>query len=197
MNPIEPFLQLFVLFFGIIDPLVSLGVFVSLTFDFSDAERRKTALYAVIVAAVPLLLFIFFGLGVLGLLNIELRNFQVAGGILLGILGIKMALGQNMSEEGKVTKGTRSAMAVATLIGTPLLTGPAAITTAIITSGTYGPVLTATASLAVLLSSFVLLLLSKRLLAVFGKTTFQLLSTMLGLVTIAWGVQFIRHGMGL
>jgi len=191
------FVELFVLFMGIIDPLLSLGVFVTLTHDFSEKERRKTALMAVVVAAIPLLIVIFFGSAVLDILSIRVENFKVAGGILLGILGVKMALGQNLLEDGKGNKGARSGMAVATLIGTPLLTGPAAITTAIIASSDFGQVMTAIAALTVLLVSFILLLLSKKVLAVIGKPALEVSSTILGLVTVAWGVQFIRAGLGL
>ncbi len=193
----SPFVELFVLFLGIIDPLLSLGMFVSLTFDFSESERRKTALLAIGVATIPLLAFIFFGEIVLSVLSVELRNFQVAGGILLGMLGIKMALGQAIAQEDRVNKGVRSGMAVATLIGTPLLAGPAAITTAIISSAQYGPWITAIAVLTVLLVSFIMLLLSRRILSVVGKTALEMSSTMLGLVTVAWGVQFVRAGLGI
>ncbi len=192
------FVELFVLFMGIIDPLLSLGVFVSLTRDFSEAERRKTALMAVVVAAIPLLIVIFAGQGILDILSIRVENFKVAGGLLLGILGVKMALGQNLLlENGRGNKGLRSGMAVATLIGTPLLTGPAAITTAIIASSDYGQVMTAIASLTVLIVSFILLLLSKKVLAVIGIPALEVASTILGLITVAWGVQFIRAGLGL
>jgi multiple antibiotic resistance protein len=192
------FVELFVLFLGIIDPLLSLGVFVRLTRDFSEAERRKTALLAVLVAAVPLIVVIFAGQAVLDVLSIRIENFKVAGGLLLGILGVKMALGQNLLSDGGGNKGVRSGMAVATLIGTPLLTGPAAITTAIIASAdpAYGQMLTAFAAVLVLLVSLVLLLLSKRVLAVIGRTALEVSSTILGLVTVAWGIQFIRAGLG-
>lgn len=190
------FIELFILFLGIIDPLLSIGVFATLTAKFSEDERRKTAFLAVLVAAVPLVIFTFFGQSVLDVLRIDLKNFQVAGGILLGILGVKMARGQSIASHGEA-KGGKGVRAVASLIGTPLLVGPATITTAVITSSQQGPLITLAASLSVLALSLALLLASKKIFQTLGNTALEVTSTILGLVTLAWGVQFVRIGMGL
>lgn len=190
------FAELFVLFLGIFDPLMSLVVFVTLAHDFNERERRSTAILAVLVAATPLVLSILFGLSMLNFLNIQLQDFQVAGGIILGILGIKMALGIPLIEkQGK--KVERSTRAVAVLIGTPLLTGPAIITTAIVSSNENGVLLTAAASLSALAVCLVTLLSSKFFFERLGPSVLQVCSTLLGLVTLAWGVQFIRAGLGV
>lgn len=191
------FIELFILFLGIIDPLLSIGVFATLTAKFSEEERKRTAMLAVLVAAVPLVIFTFFGQGVLEVLRIDLKNFQVAGGILLGMLGTKMALGQSIAKHGVVEKNGKGVRAVASLIGTPLLVGPATITTAVITSSQQGPAITLAASLAVLALSLALLLASKKIFQTLGNTALEVTSTILGLVTLAWGVQFVRIGMGL
>jgi multiple antibiotic resistance protein len=141
MDPtLEAIIQLIILFFVIFDPFVSLAVFVIATQKISKEERNKTATLAVAVAFVLSFLVLFFGQNVLSWLSTTLDDFRVAGGIILALLGIKMATGHSLVESGKLEQG--SARAVAAIIGTPLLTGPAAITTIIIATNDYGRMIT-------------------------------------------------------
>ncbi|MBI5635782.1 MarC family protein [Candidatus Micrarchaeota archaeon] len=190
------FLELFVLFLVIFDPLVSTGTFVILTRDFTKDERRKTALMAAATALVPLLLFVFFGNSVLSALKIHLSDFQIGGGVILGLLGIKMVTGQPIIEQ-KHGKKQRSTKAVATIIGTPLLTGPAIITTTIISVAQNGLATTLAASVSALALCFIILLYSRKLVDVIGVTILEIASSIFGLVTLSWGVQFIRAGLGI
>ena len=190
------FIELFVLFLVIFDPLITTCTFVILTKNFTDKERRNTALTAGLVALIPLVLFLFFGNGVLGFLKIQLTDFQIGGGVILGLLGIKTVMGQPIVEQ-KHGKKQRSTKAVATIIGTPLLTGPAIITTTIISVTQNGVVNTSIAALSALAVCLLLILYSKKLVDFIGVTMLEIVSTMFGLVTLSWGIQFIRAGLGI
>jgi len=187
-------LQLIILFFVIFDPLLSFVVFFGATADMSPEEKRKTALLAVIVAFSISLLCLIFGASILRLFNTNIQDFKIAGGIILAILGIKMSLGQSDSEKVMGTK--RSAKAIASIIATPLLTGPASITAIIISVHDYGRLLTAIAVLLVLIITLILFLQAPRITRFTGETALQVVSTLMGLITLSWGIMFIKQGFG-
>lgn len=188
-------LQLIILFFVIFDPLLSFVVFFGATADMTPQEKRKTAVLAVSVALGISLLCLIFGAGLLKLFNTNINDFKIAGGIILGILGIQMSLGQAGSERVMGTK--KSAKAIASLIATPLLTGPASITAIIISVHDYGRLLTAIAILIVLLITLTIFLQAPRITRFTGETALQVVSTLMGLITLSWGIMFIKEGLGV
>lgn len=194
-SALESIIQLIILFFVIFDPFVSLAVFVIATQKIDRVSRNQTATLAVGVAFVLSVLVLFFGQNVLSWLSTTLDDFRVAGGIILALLGIKMATGHSLVEPGRLDQG--SARAIAAIIGTPLLTGPAAITTIIIATNDYGRLITGASVAIVLTITAIMFYQAERINKFLGSTAIQAISTMLGLITIAWGVKFIRVGLGI
>ena len=192
---VEPFFQLLILFFVIFDPLASFVLFTVATSSMQEKERKRTALIAVMVAAGISFLVLLFGQGLLQLFSMNMTEFQVAGGIVLGVLGLKMVLGYSLVDVEKV-KGD-SSWAIASIIGTPLLTGPAAIMSIIVSASDYGKIVTGLAVGIVLLGTVILFYNTKRLNVILGRTTVQVISTILGLITLAWGVKYVLQGIGV
>ncbi|MDD2655933.1 MAG: MarC family protein [Candidatus ainarchaeum sp.] len=185
------FVQAFILLYVIMDPLLSLAAFFSLTKGIPKGECRKIATQAVLIAAVPLFLFIYIGNGILTVLSVSMGSFEVAGGIILILLGVQMALGITFPREHE--DNDRSAIAV--VIGTPLITGPAVIATSILLADKFGRETTALAGLAALFGMWLVLRFASLIHGRLGRTGIKVLSTMMGIITIAWGVDFIRTGL--
>ena len=158
---VDPFYQLVVLFFVIFDPLASFVVFMVATRKMETRQRKITALLAVGVAASLSFLVLFFGETLLELFNTKIPEFQIAGGIILGILGVKMVLGYSLMDVEKLKDN--SGWALASIIGTPLLTVPAAITSIILSAHEYGKSITGLAVGVVLLGTAVLFYNAERL----------------------------------
>ncbi len=190
---VDPFLQLLILFFVIFDPLASFVIFTVATSSMAEKERQRTATIAVMVAATLSFLVLLLGEGLLELFTMTIQEFQVAGGIVLGILGLKMVLGQSLLDVDKV-KGD-SSWAIASIIGTPLLTGPAAIMSIIVSASNYGKIVTGLALGIVLVGTAILFYNAKRANRVLGKTMIQVISTILGLITLTWGVKYVLQGI--
>ena len=112
---------------------------------------------------------------------------------ILTILGIKMVLGEPLINTHD--KKENSARALASIIATPLITGPATIFTIIIASNDYGKFLTGIAVGIVLLITVLLFLMSNKVKKILGDTATQVATTILGLVTLSWGVKFIILGI--
>ncbi len=191
----EELLQLIVLFFVIFDPLASLVVFIVATARMSKFEKRKVATLAVAVAGGISLMVLIFGNTLLKIFDTSIPDLRVAGGIILGLLGIKMVWGQSFADTDGMK--TDSSLAVASLIGTPMLTGPATITTILISLNDFGRFQTGIAVLIVLVITAIIFYNAVRIEKAVGKTPIRITSTILGLITVAWGVKYIRVGLGI
>jgi multiple antibiotic resistance protein len=187
-------LHLVVLFFVIFDPLASFAIFHTTTLHLSRRERNRVATWAVLIALFLSYTVLLFGESFLRLFNISMPDFMIACGLVLGLLGIQMSLGQTLSNIEQYRDKT--AYGIAAIIGTPLLTGPAAISTIIVAASEYGIPVTGMAIAIVLLLTVILFYLSTSIHRLVGETPTRVISTFLGLITIGWGVKFIREGLG-
>ncbi|MEI8364183.1 MAG: MarC family protein [archaeon] len=191
------FINLLVLFFVIIDPIKSFIYFFVKTNTLTKLERRKIAFLSIGIAIALLYVFLFFGAQVLEVLNININVFRIAGGILLGLSGAAMC-GVYLSkpttkEEAKEDENLTTAIVIAT----PLLTGPAAITTVIISVVDNGLLMTGLATALIFALTLVLFLSSTFFTKIFNrsKVTLRVISTILGLITFANGIKFIMVGL--
>ena len=88
---IDVFIQAFVLYFVVIDPIGNTPIFMSITQSQNAKEKYQTAIEAsVIIATIILILFSIIGQFLLTYLNISLESFRIAGGIILFLISIEM-----------------------------------------------------------------------------------------------------------
>ena len=185
----QEILQSFILLLVIMDPLVSMSVMLSLIKKNDGDKIRKIAFKAVMVAAIVFFIFAIGGDTALKILGVDLDSFKVAGGIVLTLLGIQMVLGISFKKEER-----QDLSEIAVVIGTPIITGPATIATSIILLKEEGMISTLIAGTAALIVVLLSLLLVRPITNLLGESGMKVLSTMMGIVTIAWGVQFILSG---
>ena len=126
--------QSFVTLFVIMDPFVSLPILLSLTKGSSEKDRNIMANQAIMIAGLLLFVFYISSTKIFDLLGIRLSSFMIAGGIVLLLLGLQGALGISF----KQSKESKDAHVAAVVIGTPLITGPGAITSIIVLAETKG-----------------------------------------------------------
>ncbi|HIE56436.1 MAG TPA: MarC family protein [Chromatiaceae bacterium] len=187
------FVQALVLLLVIMDPLVSMTAFFSMTKHMRDKDKSAIAKKAVLVAAIPLVIFILGGNIMLEILHVDIETFKAAGGLILVLLGIQLSMG--MSFKRKAAEDPHEQGAIAAIIGTPLITGPATISAAIILTDEMGMAITAAAGAVALGIAWVALTIGSKYLKHLGVTGARVLSTMLGLITIAWGMAFLKEGL--
>jgi len=180
-------LEAFILLVVIMDPVVSISALLSLS-NGKASDRMQTIKKAMIVAAVVFFLFAFGGEAVLGILGVSMNSFRAAGGILLIILGIQLSLGIFFHKMENVSES-------AVVIGTPLISGPATIMTTMILVKDIGLLGTLAAGIPALIVMLVSLLLASRISRLVGRGSMDVLSTMMGIVTVAWGIQFLFMGV--
>jgi multiple antibiotic resistance protein len=184
------FLKSFVALFIIIDPFLGLVVFVSLTKGESKANKAKAALIAVGVAGALLGLFLFTGMMLLNIMGISFPSFVVAGGVILLILGVQAVLGIEFSKKENVDK-----KAAAIVIGTPLLSGPGAMTTIVILAQQYGYWPPLLALIATLFITWLTFYYSEKIATWMGDRLLEVLSRVMGLMLAALAAEFIKDGI--
>ncbi|GIU69861.1 MAG: UPF0056 inner membrane protein [Candidatus Woesearchaeota archaeon] len=185
----EEFLKSFITLFIIIDPFVSVVFFLGYSKDFDTSQKNKSILIAIIVAAILLFIFLFLGLYLLKLLGITFDGFKIAGGIILLIMGVTTVLSININSKAE------SVSSSAILIGTPLLSGPGALTTIIILSKEYGFLIPGLAAVAVLIISYLMLRFSSLLQKFISLEILEIMSKVLGLLLSALAIDFIHSGI--
>ncbi len=114
--------EVFVTLFVIMDPPGTIPVFLSLTSGRSPATIRKAAWQAVAVSFFVIVVFAFFGQGILRYMHISIPALQGAGGLLLLLIALELLTGN----EKEPSAGQDVNIALVPL-GTPLLAGPGAI----------------------------------------------------------------------
>ncbi len=189
-DPIATLVYAFAALFVILDPLLSVPIFTSMTRGQSPAEINRQALIAVAVAGFLMYLFLFFNFFIFGTLGITIASFQIAGGILLFLLGLQMALGIDI---GRAKDHTHTAAGV--VIGTPLLCGPGAITTVLLLSEDHGMIITAVAIALTLAATFLVLRFSFQIQQILGVTVTEILGKILGMLVAAIAVSIIADGI--
>ncbi|MBI5225777.1 MarC family protein [Candidatus Micrarchaeota archaeon] len=190
MAMFDQFIYAFVTLFVILDPFASIPAFLTLTRKLSDEDRRAVAHKAVLLAGILAFVFLFSGQTILNMLGVSLSSFKIAGGIVLGLMGLETILGFEIN--GNKEKDNDS---IAVLIATPLLTGPGVITTSILLGHQVGLMVTAAAAFLALALAFIILHFAPRLHKVLGEKTINVFSKIMGLMLLALAVEFIRTGM--
>lgn len=177
--------------FVVLDPVLSIPPFLSLTKKFSEAERERTADKAIIAAGVIAVIFLLGGPFVMGALGVTLGSFKVAGGIILGLLGLEMVLSFSLSKDEK----NAGKEGVAVIIATPLLTGPGLITALVVISAQSGFAIAFAALAVALFVAWVMLRKALSLKSWLGAYGLEALSRVMGLLLLAVAVEFIIGGL--
>src|SRR3990167_2990201 len=185
----EGLLEAFIALFVIMDPIGNLPILISLTKGMPIKEIKRNVDGSVFVAGVLLFIFLFFGVQVFNFFGIDLDSFQIAGGIILLIMGILYVFGTSL----KYVKHHGTDLSVP--IGTPLLTGPGVITTTIILVKENGTFVTVIAAFLALLATWIILLNSARLYKILGEHWSNIISRVMGVILAAVAVKFITEGI--
>ncbi|MGO8805427.1 MAG: MarC family protein [Candidatus Bathyarchaeia archaeon] len=117
--------------FIIVDPFGNIPIFLGLTQNVPEAKIKRVYNTAVLVGMILLLVFAFAGSAILTAFGLSLQSFEIAGGLLLLIIAIRILIsGARENVESPESIG-------AVPIAIPLLVGPGAITTTMVTFQTY------------------------------------------------------------
>jgi multiple antibiotic resistance protein len=186
--------------FVIVDPIGSVGIFLSVTKGFSQIKKEKAARFAGITVAAVLVIAALMGQAILDLFGIRLAAFSVAGGILFLILAVEMIRGEGASQFHKLSKRSEQLPAAAIVpLGVPLMAGPGAISTVILTSPGSANWFETTfliSSIAVLgLVTWLCFSYAQHIGKLIGDIGIQLISRIMGLILAALAIEYMVKGI--
>ena len=185
----EGLIESFIALFVIMDPVGNLPIIINLTKGMPTKEIKNNIDRSVFVAAVLLYVFLFLGLRIFYFFGININSFQIAGGIILFVIGMLYVFGSSL----KYVKSHTTDLSVP--IGTPLLTGPGVIMTTIILVKEKGTLVTVIAAFLTLLATWLILINSARLYKILGEHWTNAISRVMGIVLAAIAVEFITKGV--
>ena len=180
----------FAALFIILDPLLSVPIFAAMTKGQTPAEIHKQAFIAVAVSGGLMYLFLIFNKMIFDILGLNMASFQIAGGILLFLLGIQEALG---IEIGHCKEHSKTAAGV--VIGTPLLCGPGTITTVMLLSKDYGILIPFIAITLSLIATWLVLYYAENIQHLLGDVVTDIMGKVLGMLVAAIAVKIIASGI--
>ena len=188
------FLSAFVLLLLVLDPFGSLPIFISVLRGVPPQRRTAIALREVAIAFAVLLLFMVGGQGFLSLMRLSERSLEVAGGVILLIIAIRMIFaggGEIYAADGSGREPFIFPLAV------PLLAGPSAMATVLLLASRQPARLmewVAALTVAMVVSGAVLLL-AGRIRRLLGDSVVSALEKLMGLVLTAIAVEMILAGL--
>lgn len=198
---LEHIIKAAVMFYVVIDPIGTVPLFLSATSGKDIHERRRIALRAIIISACILIAFIVMGQILLDHLGIELFAFQVAGGLVLLLVSLRMILDaepEGISVDGQHKRVERDVSVFP--IALPYIAGPGTIMAVILQTDNdiYSPMEQAVIT-AVLLGILLLTWVTLRWAAYFqkwlGQTGIDVITRVMGLILAALAVQSILAGI--
>ena len=179
----------FIPLFVAVDPIGLLPLFVGLTHRASKKEKRKIIVQSVATALSLAIAFIVLGKWVFRVMGITVWDFMIAGGVILLCLSISDLL-QPWKERTDFPEDMG-----AVPLGTPLIVGPAVLTTSLILIDQHGVAATVISVVLNICLVGVTFIWSDSLMKVFGKAGARALSKIMALFLAAIAVMMIRKGI--
>ena len=196
---LEIFLQYFVLYFVVIDPIGTTPLFLVVTKGLNAKDKNKVAFEGVLIATIVLLFFAFFGNYVLKYLGISFPAFTIAGGVILFLIALEMLFDIRSERKKRSINDKRDKISIFP-IAIPLLAGPAAITSVILTisqaEGSYSLlIINIICLISVMLVSFIILRVFTKFQKFINEKIINIFSRVIGIILAALSIQYILEGI--
>lgn len=205
-NLVHTELEFFILCISTLIPLVNpLGVmpiFLTMTEGYIPAQRIAIARKAVITGTTALIIFALLGSLIFSFFGITIEAFQIMGGIIFfrsGLNALEAKVGRTRTTEKEQQEFEDAEEIAFTPIGIPLITGPGAITGAmLLASDTPSEFSFGTLILAVFIVMFFMYLIlvgGEKLGQKIGVARMRVIQRIMGLMLMVIAVQFIINGV--
>jgi MarC family membrane protein len=187
------FVSAFVLLLLVLDPFGSLPIFISVLRGVAPERRTVVAVREVTIAFGVLLAFMFTGQGFLGLMHLSERSLEVAGGVILLIIAIRMIF----SHPGGVYGAPAGREPMIFPLAVPLLAGPSAMATVLLLASRQPDRMLAWvgALAGAMAVSAAVLLLCEPMRRLLGDSVVSAIEKLMGLVLTAIAVEMILAGL--
>lgn len=197
-------ITVFMGFFAMLNPLGNIPVFLGMVQDFDQKTQNRVALRATITAFIIITIFSVFGHIIFRVFGITVPAFQIAGGIIVFIIGFQMLnsrenpIHAQSPEEKAQMQQIAHDMAISPL-GIPLLAGPGTITTAMNFVGVEKSVTNVVMVVAIFalmcLITYLLFIFSRVIASRINPALLKVVSRIMGLILSVIAVQMLINGI--
>ena len=190
--------------FFLVDPFAAIPSFLAITESVDPVRRKHMARKGALTCFIVLTVFALGGQYIFQMFGIKLPAFEVAGGLILLLIGLDMLEAKRSPTQeahGDAQEGAAKEDAGIVPLGIPMLAGPGAISSVMVLVGQVpslwhwemGAIL-GSISLTSLISYWVLAGAS-RVRQVMGETGIRILVRIMGLLLVALAMQFFVNGL--
>lgn len=191
LDILRSFALTFVPLFVAMDAIGALPFLLPVTQNLEASQRTRVIRMAIVTALALGMGFVFIGKGILFVLDIKIADFLVAGGLILLLLAAKDLV------TGRMFEGQARAVAEAGVvpIGTPLITGPAVLTTLLLLVDQHSIIIVITSFVFNLLLTWLIFSQANRIVAFLGQGGVRATSKVTSLFLAAIAIKMIRQGV--
>jgi multiple antibiotic resistance protein len=193
----------FVTLFVTADPIGLVPIFIAIAGAHRVADQRAIALRAVLIAGIILVAFALFGDWILAFFGVTVPAFEVAGGLLLFVIGFQMVFSSgDAKREGPSAPPAEADLTQIAVfpLAIPMISGPGAISATVLLAANEDKGI---AERGMLIAVIVLLmaitygamLLAHPINRVLGATGRVVITRLLGVILAAMSVDFVVRGM--
>ena len=194
--------KIFIALIALVNPLGVLPMFISLTQDFTPAQKQRAIRTAAFTVVAVISTCALLGEQIIKFFGISTASLQVAGGLLILLMSLSMLnaqpSGAKTTAEERDEAEHKDTIGVVPL-GIPLLTGPGAMSTVIVLAGKSNHVSDYIALIGsgVVLAALVWLTLqmAQPIARFMGRTGINIATRIMGLLVAAVAVEFIVEGL--
>lgn len=199
---INTILATFIALFPIMNPFSTSVMFLAITKGDSEAKKKRQALMACVYAFFILAVFLLAGTLIMNFFGISIPGLRIAGGLMIGRIGLKMLTSTGEAEEDS-DQARQEASAKSDVSFTPLampgLSGPGSIA---VTIGMAATVESWSVYPAILVGMFFVCVVSWIVLRgatgvvrFLGQNGMNAMSRIMGFLILCVGIQFIVNGV--
>jgi multiple antibiotic resistance protein len=189
---LEPYILTFIPIFVAVDAIGNIPLFVGLVEGTTKKQRDKIIADSVTTATAVAILFMFIGKWVLRLIGITIADFQIAGGLLLFVISLRLLLPG--ATKTFLADSHDKDVGVFPL-GTPLITGPAVLTTTLMMLDNFGLVPTFISLVINMLIVWLTLVKADAIMKIMGAGGTRAFSKIMYILLAAIGVMMVRKGI--
>jgi multiple antibiotic resistance protein len=190
--------------FFLVDPFAAIGSFLAITEGADAARRKRMARKGALTCFIVLTSFAVGGQLIFRLFGITLPAFEIAGGLILMLIGLDMLQAKRSATQeatGDTEEAAHKEDAGIVPLGIPMLAGPGAISTVMVLVGQtpslwhweMGAILASIALTS--LASYWVLAGAGRVRRVLGETGIRVLVRVMGLLLVALAMQYFVNGL--
>ena len=194
--------KIFIALIALVNPLGVLPMFISLTQDFTPAQKQRAIRTAAFTVALVIGTCALLGEQIIKFFGISTASLQVAGGLLILLMSLSMLnaqpSGAKTTAEERDEAEHKDTIGVVPL-GIPLLTGPGAMSTVIVLAGKshhasdYAALIGSGVVIAALV--WLTLQMAQPIARFMGRTGINIATRIMGLLVAAVAVEFIVEGL--